>query len=183
MRMLIILWLRRDTLELVFCAGCGCGCCLDGLDKWIHYNRSWRFDVSNKVRIVSQFLITSPHPQGSLKSMSFKRTKKKRTSWLKFIYSGMHDIQWYFSPFAENKRKFWSDGSSAGLLILPGCRSATLSIFPEFDLPNDNKEDVGVKMEWRMGWDLKRGGRFSDILRASSVGSCGHGCGGRPVDW
>jgi len=56
--------------------------------------------------------------------------------------------------------------------------SAGLSILP---VPKGNKEVV-VEFELRMGCGLKRGGRFRDILCDSSTGSCGHGCGGRPVD-
>lgn len=53
-----------------------------------------------------------------------------------------------------------------------------------FTVPNGNKgEEVVAKVELRMGRGLKRGGRFRDVLCDSSSGCCGHGCGGRPVEW
>ena len=52
-----------------------------------------------------------------------------------------------------------------------------------FSVPNGNKEEVAAKVELRLGRGLKRGGRFKEVLCNSSSGCCGHGCGGRPVEW
>ena len=53
-----------------------------------------------------------------------------------------------------------------------------------FTIPNgDKEEEVVAKVELRIGRGLKRGGRFRTVLWDSSSGSCGHGCGGRPVEW
>jgi hypothetical protein len=83
----------------------------------------------------------------------FPRHKKKRTSWLKFVYSGMHDIQWYFSPFTESKRNSWPVGNSAGLVILAAKSSCTSVELPVlFTVPNRNKEEVVAEVELWGGW-------------------------------
>jgi hypothetical protein len=61
------------------------------------------------------------------------------------------------------------------------CTSVELAVL--IAVPNDKEEEVVAEVELRMGCGLKRGGKFRDVLCDSSSGCCGHGCGGRPVEW
>ena len=51
-RMFIALQLRRDSLELIFGKRSSTWCIFHELGKWIHYNKSWRSDISGKVGII-----------------------------------------------------------------------------------------------------------------------------------
>ena len=75
MRMLIVLRLRGNTLELIFNKRSGIRCVFYGLDEWIHYNKSWGSDISGKIRIVPQFLDEKESPKVRYVFQEIKRNE------------------------------------------------------------------------------------------------------------